>query len=79
MHYASGWNFQVLIKVEAAGINPVDTYIRSGTYAVKPTLPYTPGKDVAGVVEDVGAKVQHLKVRVSPERERERERESIII
>nr|XP_022323045.1 quinone oxidoreductase-like isoform X2 [Crassostrea virginica] len=52
---------EVLIKVEAAGINPVDTYIRSGTYAVKPTLPYTPGKDVAGVVEDVGAKVQHLK------------------
>ena len=53
----------------------METYIRSGTYAVKPTLPYTPGKDVAGVVEDVGAKVLHLQVRVSPERERKRERE----
>lgn len=52
---------QVLIKVHAAGINPVDTYIRSGTYAVKPTLPYTPGKDVAGVVEEMGSKVKHLK------------------
>lgn len=40
----------------------MDTYIRSGTYAVKPTLPYTPGKDVAGVVEEVGSKVKHLKV-----------------
>ncbi|XP_061184088.1 quinone oxidoreductase-like [Saccostrea echinata] len=54
-------NDQVLIKVHAAGINPVDTYIRSGTYAAKPTLPYTPGKDVAGVVEDVGSNVRHLK------------------
>ncbi|XP_056010918.1 quinone oxidoreductase-like isoform X2 [Ostrea edulis] len=54
-------NDQILIKVHAAGINPVDTYIRSGTYAVKPTLPYTPGKDVAGVVEEVGSNVSNLK------------------
>ncbi len=44
----------VLIQVEAAGVNPVDTYIRTGTYAVKPELPYTPGIDVAGVVSAVG-------------------------
>lgn len=42
------------VRVHAAGVNPVDTYIRSGTYAVKPALPYTPGFDAAGVVEEVG-------------------------
>lgn len=45
---------QVLVRVKAAGVNPVDTYIRSGIHAVKPKLPYTPGKDGAGVVEAVG-------------------------
>uniref|UniRef100_A0A6I8NTX9 Quinone oxidoreductase n=1 Tax=Ornithorhynchus anatinus TaxID=9258 RepID=A0A6I8NTX9_ORNAN len=45
---------QVLIRVHACGVNPVETYIRSGTYSRKPTLPYTPGTDVAGVIEAVG-------------------------
>eukprot|EP00058_Branchiostoma_floridae_P014688 XP_002600176.1 hypothetical protein BRAFLDRAFT_57182 [Branchiostoma floridae] len=45
---------QVLIKVSAVGVNPVETYIRSGTHNIKPPLPWTPGCDVAGVVEDVG-------------------------
>src|SRR4051812_32922290 len=40
---------QVLIAVKAAGINPVDTYTRPGTYAKKPPLPYTPGSDGGGV------------------------------
>ncbi|KAM9322343.1 quinone oxidoreductase-like [Pholidichthys leucotaenia] len=53
---------QVLICVHACGVNPVETYIRSGTYARKPTLPYTPGSDVAGVVETVGEGVTGLKV-----------------
>jgi NADPH2:quinone reductase len=48
---------QVLVRVQAAGVNPVDTYVRSGTYAIKPTLPYTPGRDLAGTVEAVGAGV----------------------
>jgi len=48
---------QVLVRVRAAGVNPVDTYIRAGTYARKPELPYTPGIDAAGVVEAVGAGV----------------------
>ena len=52
---------QVVINVKAAGINPVDTYIRAGTYAKKPALPYTPGFDAAGVVESVGPEVQKLK------------------
>ena len=45
---------QVLVRVRAAGVNPVDTYIRSGVHAVKPALPYTPGLDAAGEVEAVG-------------------------
>jgi NADPH2:quinone reductase len=46
---------QVLVKVHAAGVNPVDTYIRTGTHSVKPSLPYTPGMDGAGVVVATGA------------------------
>ena len=45
---------QVVVRIRAAGVNPVDAYIRSGSYARKPTLPYTPGIDGAGVVESVG-------------------------
>ena len=45
---------QVLIKIEAAGVNPVDTYLRTGIHAHAPELPYTPGKDGAGTVEVVG-------------------------
>lgn len=52
---------QVVVRVHAAGVNPVDTYIRSGTYANKPPLPYTPGTDAAGVVEAVGENVERVK------------------
>ncbi|XP_073500007.1 quinone oxidoreductase [Phyllobates terribilis] len=52
---------QVLIRVHACGINPVETYMRAGTYARKPNLPYTPGSDVSGVVEDVGRNVTTFK------------------
>ncbi|HEV8130554.1 MAG TPA: NADPH:quinone reductase [Acidobacteriota bacterium] len=45
---------QVLVRIRAAGVNPVETYIRTGTYARKPALPYTPGTDAGGVVESVG-------------------------
>jgi NADPH2:quinone reductase len=45
---------QVVVRVRAAGVNPVDTYIRSGAHAVRPPLPYTPGLDAAGEVEAVG-------------------------
>jgi len=45
---------QVLVRVRAAGVNPVETYIRSGTYARRPALPYTPGNDAAGIVDAVG-------------------------
>ena len=52
---------QVLVRIHAAGVNPYDTYMRAGTYAVKPPLPYTPGSDGAGVVEAVGDGVKTVK------------------
>ena len=52
---------QVLVKIKAAGVNPVEAYIRSGAYARKPTLPYTPGSDGAGIVEAVGEGVVSVK------------------
>ena len=52
---------QVLVRVEAVGVNPVETYIRGGNYPSKPDLPYTPGKDAAGVVEAVGDAVTKWK------------------
>ena len=52
---------EVLVRVKACGVNPVDTYIRSGVYAAKPDLPYTPGSDLGGIVEAVGDGVTRLK------------------
>jgi NADPH:quinone reductase len=52
---------EVLVRIHAAGINPYDTYMRAGTYALKPPLPYTPGSDAAGVVEAVGDGVKKVK------------------
>jgi NADPH:quinone reductase len=51
---------QVVVAVRAAGVNPVDTYVRSGIYGPK-EFPYTPGSDGAGVVEAVGAGVTRVK------------------
>ena len=52
---------QVLIRMHAIGVNPVETYIRAGTYARLPALPYTPGNDGAGVVEQIGDSVTEFK------------------
>lgn len=52
---------QVLVRIAAAGVNPVDTYLRTGIHAHAPNLPYTPGKDGAGVVEAVGTDVTGFK------------------
>lgn len=52
---------QVLVRVHGAGVNPYDTYMRNGTYAIKPPLPYTPGSDAAGVIEAVGEGVSRVK------------------
>ncbi len=52
---------QVLVKIEAAGVNPVDTYLRTGIHAHAPALPYTPGKDGAGTVEAISSGVANFK------------------
>jgi NADPH2:quinone reductase len=43
---------QVLIRVEAVGVNFIDVYFRKGTY--KSALPFTPGSEAAGTVEELG-------------------------
>ncbi|XP_077545800.1 quinone oxidoreductase-like isoform X2 [Haemaphysalis longicornis] len=52
---------KVLVRVKAAGVNPVDTYIREGSFGYSFSLPYTPGKDGAGIVEQVGKGVMGLQ------------------
>ena len=52
---------QVLIRMRSVGVNPVETYIRAGTYARLPDLPYTPGNDGAGVIEQIGSDVNDFK------------------
>src|SRR5262249_44485410 len=52
---------EVLVRIHAAGVNTNDTYMRGGTYPLKPPLPYTPGSDAAGAVEAVGDGVKKLK------------------
>ena len=53
---------EALVRIHAAGVNPVDTYISAGTYARLPDLPFIPGIDGAGVVESVGHGVAALSV-----------------
>jgi NADPH:quinone reductase-like Zn-dependent oxidoreductase len=52
---------ELLVKVHAAGINPVDTYFRDGSYTPV-ELPFTPGSDLAGVVVETGEKVTGFEV-----------------
>ncbi|WP_436343798.1 NADPH:quinone reductase [Natronorubrum sp. FCH18a] len=48
---------ELLVEVAAAGINPVDTYFRDGSY--EPVdVPFTPGVDLAGVVAEIGSDVE---------------------
>lgn len=53
---------EVVIDVAAAGVNPADVYMLTGTYVFKPDLPYTPGGDCAGVVSAIGAGVTRPSV-----------------
>lgn len=54
----------VLLRVKAAGLNPLDYFVREGNYqqALPSAFPSVPGFDVAGVVEQVGPGVTRLKV-----------------
>ncbi|MCH7959114.1 MAG: NADPH:quinone reductase [Candidatus Hydrogenedentes bacterium] len=53
---------QVVVDVEAAGVNPVDAYVRAGIHMLKPVLPYTPGMDCAGTVAAIGDGVAGIEV-----------------
>ena len=52
---------QLVVRVKAVGVNPVDVSIRTGAYAKIIQPPYTPGSDAAGVVEQAGDGVTHVK------------------
>jgi NADPH2:quinone reductase len=51
---------EVLVKILATGVNPVETYQRSGNYNPAPQLPFTPGKDAAGIIDSVGDGVKNI-------------------
>ena len=53
---------QVLVRVKAAAVNPIDTYVRSGTVKMEIPLPYIVGADLAGVVERLGPNAKQFKV-----------------
>ncbi|MGA2065521.1 MAG: NADPH:quinone reductase [Thermoguttaceae bacterium] len=52
---------QVLVKVKAVAVNPIDTYIRSGLVTADLPQPFIVGCDLAGVVESVGPEAERFK------------------
>ena len=52
---------QVLVRVEAVDVNPIDTYVRSGMVATSLPIPYIIGCDLAGTVEAVGPQASRFK------------------
>jgi NADPH2:quinone reductase len=52
---------EVLVRVGAAALNPIDVYVRAGTVTMPLPKPFITGADLAGVVEDVGPGVQRFK------------------
>lgn len=57
---------EVRVRVRAAGINPVDTMVRNGSYrrAVEGAPPYVPGMDVAGTIDEIGPGVMTSSLRI---------------
>jgi len=53
---------EVVVKLHAVGVNPVDAYIRSGLYRPELKLPFTPGLDGAGFISAIGTKVKHRQI-----------------
>jgi NADPH2:quinone reductase len=52
---------EIRVRVHAVGVNPYDTYMRAGGYAIAPELPYTPGADAAGVIDALGEGVTGVR------------------
>jgi NADPH2:quinone reductase len=52
---------EVVIDVKAAGVNFPDVLIIQNKYQIKPALPFTPGAELAGIVKEAGAGVEHVK------------------
>lgn len=53
---------ELVVDIKAVGVNPADTYMRGGAYAIVPDLPYIPGGDAAGVVSAIGTDVRDFSV-----------------
>jgi len=53
---------EVVIRVEAAGVNFPDGLLVQGLYQIKPPTPFVPGTEVAGVIESIGAEVKHVSI-----------------
>lgn len=53
---------EVVVQVMAIGVNPVETYIRAGTYPKLPHVPYTPGGNVAGIISSRGPDVSQWQL-----------------
>jgi len=53
---------EVVVRVQAVGVNPVEAYVRSGAYARKPALPYTPGNNSGGTVAAIGQGVTKVRL-----------------
>ena len=52
---------QCLVKVAATDVNPIDIYVRSGMIPAKINFPFVIGRDLAGIVEEVGSQVKRFK------------------
>jgi NADPH2:quinone reductase len=52
---------QCLVRVGAADMNPIDTYIRAGLVAMPLTFPHIPGCSMAGTIVEIGAQVSRFK------------------
>lgn len=53
---------QVIVRIKAAGLNFADTLITRGKYQFKPELPFSPGAEIAGVIEALGSGVKSFAV-----------------
>ena len=53
---------EVLIRIHATGLGYVDALTVAGLYQIKPALPFIPGNEISGVIEQTGEAVKHLRV-----------------